>query len=120
MQDVEYYQCTYSDSPTPWCATTIDPAGKVVTNRWEDCSLASCPAEEKPSCLTVGGPDEGSPCAFPFTIGDQTYSECVEGQLETGCVSVTYWGFLTIKTCKVTELSLQQGHFLPFLRHSEM
>ena len=69
------------------------------------------------------GPDVGSPCAFPFTIGDETYSECVEGQLETGCVSVTYWGFLTIKTCKVTELSLQQGHFLPFsvpFRHSEM
>ena len=99
---MEYYQCTYTDSPTPWCATSIDPAGEVVTNRWEDCSLASCPAEEKPACLTVGGPDEGAPCAFPFTIGEETYSECVEGLRETGCITTTYWGFLTIKTCKVT------------------
>ena len=54
-KEVEYYQCTYTDSPTPWCATDIDPAGVVVTNRWEDCSLPGCPAEEAPACLTVGG-----------------------------------------------------------------
>ena len=30
---VEHYQCTYADSPTPWCATQVDSEGVVVTNR---------------------------------------------------------------------------------------
>merc|ERR1719277_960967 len=36
-QGVEYYRCTYADSPTPWCATQVDSAGVVVTNKWGDC-----------------------------------------------------------------------------------
>ena len=32
-QGVEYYRCTYAASPTPWCATQVDSAGVVVTNK---------------------------------------------------------------------------------------
>merc|ERR1712183_474975 len=31
---VEYFRCTYADSPTPWCATMVDPNNTVVANRW--------------------------------------------------------------------------------------
>merc|ERR1719315_483032 len=31
---VEHYHCTYSDSPTSWCATLTDSQGVVVTNRY--------------------------------------------------------------------------------------
>ena len=47
-QAVEYYQCTYASSPTPWCATKVDTNGTVITNNWGDCEnsqLSSCPAE---------------------------------------------------------------------------
>merc|ERR1719436_1106433 len=56
-QGVEYLRCTYADSPTPWCATQVDDAGVVVTNRWGDCdtgSLSSCEPEtiSVPSCTS--------------------------------------------------------------------
>merc|ERR1711868_328084 len=52
---VEYYRCTYADSPTPWCATMVDPNNTVVTNRWGDCStsqFSNCPEDtpDLPSC----------------------------------------------------------------------
>lgn len=79
---VDYLECTYQDSPTPWCATMVDFSGKVITNRWGDCdttgpscsSASSQPAN--PSCITTGGPSSGRPCVFPFTYNGVTYREC--------------------------------------------
>merc|ERR1719205_498798 len=54
-QGVEYLRCTYADSPTPWCATQVDDAGVVVTNRWGDCdtgSLSSCEPETNSTSCT--------------------------------------------------------------------
>merc|ERR1712226_1110023 len=65
---VEYYRCTYADSPTPWCATMVDPNNTVVTNRWGDCStsqLSNCP-EDTPditSCTAESGASRSSPSA---------------------------------------------------------
>merc|ERR1711874_201386 len=38
---VTHYQCTYTDSPVPWCATATNTDGSVVTNSWGDCSISS-------------------------------------------------------------------------------
>merc|ERR1712172_277666 len=34
-----HFQCTYTDSPTPWCATAVDSNNEVVTNGWGDCAV---------------------------------------------------------------------------------
>ena len=52
-----HYQCTYHDSPTPWCATATDSAGVVVINEWGDCEVSptsACQTESitVPSCTT--------------------------------------------------------------------
>ena len=65
--DVEYYQCTYASSPTPWCATKVDANGTVITNNWGDCAntqTSACPVEDltKPSCTAISGES----CIFPF------------------------------------------------------
>merc|ERR1711892_266314 len=78
---VEYYQCTYASSPTPWCATMVDSNGTVVTNKWGDYSntaISSCPVESitVPSCVTVGGPQDNLPCIFPFRHLGVTYTSC--------------------------------------------
>merc|ERR1712088_28007 len=39
-----HYQCTYTDSPTPWCATAVDSSGVVVTNGWGDCAVSATSA----------------------------------------------------------------------------
>merc|ERR1712061_634924 len=39
-KDVEYYQCTYAESPLPWCATQTDSSGSVVTGKWGDCQIS--------------------------------------------------------------------------------
>merc|ERR1711970_1069364 len=80
-QGVEYLRCTYADSPTPWCATQVDDAGVVVTNRWGDCdtgSLSSCEPEtiSVPSCTTESGPYSNEPCVFPFRYNGITYTSC--------------------------------------------
>merc|ERR1711862_766363 len=36
-----HYQCAYTDSPTPWCATAVDSSGVVVTNGWGDCEVSA-------------------------------------------------------------------------------
>merc|ERR1712193_560253 len=36
-----HFQCTYSDSPTPWCATAVDSNNEVVTNGWGDCAVSA-------------------------------------------------------------------------------
>ena len=58
-----HYQCTYTDSPTPWCATAVDSSGVVVTNSWGDCEVSSatsaCQTESitVPTCTTSSGDD---------------------------------------------------------------
>merc|ERR1719222_1271740 len=80
-QGVEYYRCTYADSPTPWCATQVDSTGVVVTNKWGDCdtgSLSSCQPEtiSLPSCTTQSGPYPNQACVFPFRYNGVTYTSC--------------------------------------------
>ena len=55
-----HYQCTYTDSPTPWCATAVDSSGVVVTNGWGDCEVSAtsaCQTESitVPTCTTSSG-----------------------------------------------------------------
>ena len=78
---VEYYQCTYADSPTPWCATQVDADGVVVTNKWGDCetgSLSGCQTEaiNLESCTTESGPYADQACVFPFRYNGVTYTTC--------------------------------------------
>merc|ERR1712110_990631 len=73
---VEYYQCTYKNSPTPWCATKLDPNGTVIVNNWGDCAntqTSACPVEDltKPTCTAVSG----SACVFPFRYKGIVYNK---------------------------------------------
>ena len=82
-----YYRCTYSDSPTPWCATATDRAGVVVTNGWGDCEVSAtsaCQAEaiEVPACTTSAGPRPGRPCIFPFRHLGIVYTSCTSSGKE--------------------------------------
>lgn len=77
----EYNKCTYAGgSSTAWCATRTSSDGSVVTNQWGDCDTDSnslCQIEQTPStCTTVGGPDSGNKCVFPFTYNNQVYYDC--------------------------------------------
>merc|ERR1712013_969854 len=79
---VEYYRCTYADSPTPWCATMVDPNNTVVTNRWGDCStsqFSNCPEDtpDLPSCTA----ESGASCVFPFRHEGITYDSCASTDL---------------------------------------
>merc|ERR1711936_890833 len=79
---VEYYRCTYADSPTPWCATMVDPNNTVVTNRWGDCStsqFSNCPEDtpDLPSCTA----ESGASCVFPFRHLGITYTSCAATDL---------------------------------------
>merc|ERR1712209_253704 len=79
---VEYYRCTYADSPTPWCATMVDPNNTVVTNRWGDCStsqFSNCPEDtpDLPSCTA----ESGASCVFPFRHEGITYNSCASTDL---------------------------------------
>merc|ERR1712088_763171 len=79
---VEYYRRTYADSPTPWCATMVDPNNTVVTNRWGDCStsqFSNCPEDtpDLPSCTA----ESGASCVFPFRHLGITYSSCASTDL---------------------------------------
>merc|ERR1712172_60135 len=79
---VEYFRCTYTDSPTPWCATMVDPNNTVVTNRWGDCStsqFSNCPEDtpDLPSCTA----ESGASCIFPFRHLGITYTSCAATDL---------------------------------------
>merc|ERR1712008_474609 len=89
---VEYYRCTYADSPTPWCATMVDPNNTVVTNRWGDCSssqYSSYPEDtpDLPSCTSVSG----TACIFPFRHLGITYTSCAttSDMADTWCSTAT-------------------------------
>merc|ERR1712012_136652 len=78
---VEYYQCTYADSPKAWCATGVDSTGTVIPNQWGDCVVSStsgCAQETitVPSCTTSSGPESGKACVFPFRYKGVVYKEC--------------------------------------------
>merc|ERR1712154_661452 len=87
-KDVEYYECTYAESPLPWCATQTDSSGSVVTGKWGDCQIStssSCTA-----CTTTGGPASGQDCVFPFTYNGVTHNSCADW-VYGGQTSGTTW-----------------------------
>merc|ERR1711971_144390 len=77
-----YTKCTFTNSPTPWCATMVDQSGNAVTNRWGDCSItdrfSSCETDTslQSSCITIGGPTPNKPCIFPFRFNGVTHNSC--------------------------------------------
>jgi len=74
-----HYQCTYADSPTPWCATAVDSTGGVVTNSWGDCVVSAtsgCTTESITPGTTTPTPGSGSSCT-PGTIFVQDCNTCV-------------------------------------------
>merc|ERR1712227_627598 len=56
-KNVEYFKCTFADSPqASWCATRVDPSGNVITNNWGDCVLSQqsgCQEESTTSTSTT-------------------------------------------------------------------
>merc|ERR1711936_762973 len=76
-KDVEYTQCSYAESPVPWCATLTDSAGAVVTNSWGDCQISttsSCTSESL--SITPCTTTTGATCQFPFRYNGVVYSQC--------------------------------------------
>merc|ERR1712061_795824 len=92
-KDVEYYECTYAESPLPWCATQTDSSGNVVTGKWGDCQIStssSCtaPSLSLTSCTTDSGPQSGQACVFPFRYNGVVYTSCTtEGQAQPWCAT---------------------------------
>merc|ERR1711910_162687 len=90
-----HYQCTYTDSPTPWCATAVDSSGVVVTNGWGDCEVSAtsaCQTESitVPTCTTTSGPRPGQSCVFPFRHLGVVYNSCTSvGQSAPWCSTST-------------------------------
>merc|ERR1711874_190841 len=90
-KNVEYTQCTYAESPLPWCATLTDSSGVVVTGQWGDCQISSstsctAPSLSLTSCTTDSGPQSGQSCVFPFRYNGVVYSTCTtEGQAQAWC-----------------------------------
>ena len=90
-----HYQCTYTDSPTPWCATAVDSSGVVVTNGWGDCEVSAtsaCQTESitVPTCTTSSGPRPGQSCVFPFRHLGVVYNSCTSvGQSAPWCSTST-------------------------------
>merc|ERR1711874_216316 len=74
---VQHHQCTYADSPLPWCATATQADGRVITNSWGDCDVSSsstsCQAESLglSSCSAPAGD-----CVFPFRHSGVVYQTC--------------------------------------------
>merc|ERR1712226_1424934 len=74
---VTHYQCTYTDSPVPWCATATNTDGSVVTNSWGDCAISSsssCTSESL--TITPCTTTSGAACQFPFRYNGVVYTEC--------------------------------------------
>merc|ERR1711953_1233543 len=92
-KNVEYYECTYAESPLPWCATQTDSSGSVVTGKWGDCQIStssSCtaPSLSLTSCTTDSGPQSGQSCVFPFRYNGVVFTTCTtEGQAQPWCAT---------------------------------
>merc|ERR1719270_1392614 len=92
---VTHFQCTYTDSPTPWCATAVDSSGVVVTNSWGDCEVSATSASQTesitvPTCTTTSGPRPGQSCVFPFRPLGIVYNSCTSvGQSAPWCSTST-------------------------------
>merc|ERR1712232_894120 len=74
---VTHYQCTYTDSRVPWCATATNTDGSVITNSWGDCSMSSsssCTSESL--TITPCTTTTGATCQFPFRYAGVVYTEC--------------------------------------------
>merc|ERR1712018_4850 len=74
---VTHHQCTYTDSPVPWCATATNTDGSVITNSWGDCSMSSsssCTSESL--TITPCTTTTGATCQFPFRYAGVVYTEC--------------------------------------------
>merc|ERR1712110_1244406 len=90
-----HFQCTYSDSPTPWCATAVDSNNQVVTNGWGDCAVSAtsaCQTEsiQVPTCTTTSGPRPGQSCVFPFRHLGIVYTACTSvGEAAPWCSTST-------------------------------
>merc|ERR1712154_565492 len=80
----EHHACTFSDSQTPWCATSLSDNGTVVQDKWGECHLHSSSTcevedpEQRRRCVTSSGPMTGSPCIFPFIYSGKVYRKCAE------------------------------------------
>merc|ERR1712154_189553 len=91
-KDVEYTQCSYAESPVPWCATLTDSAGAVVTGNWGDCQISSttsCTAESlsiTPCTTTTGDSPAG------VLVTDVTVCRC----LLSVPIPVQWCGVLTV------------------------
>merc|ERR1712165_148155 len=70
---VTHYQCTYMDSPVPWCATATNTDGSVVTNSWGDCAISST---SESLTITPCTTTTGAACQFPFRYAGVVYTEC--------------------------------------------
>merc|ERR1712038_1632750 len=90
-----HFQCTYSDSPTPWCATAVDSNNQVVTNGWGDCAVSAtsaCQTEsiQVPTRTTTSGPRPGQSCVFPFRHLGIVYTACTSvGEAAPWCSTST-------------------------------
>merc|ERR1712107_310762 len=85
-QGVTHYQCTYSDSPTPWCATQTDSSGAVVTNKWGDVTMTPCPPPAllktstlTPASLLLVSVSSPSDTRAQYTVHVQQWTEEVLG-----------------------------------------
>merc|ERR1712154_523176 len=108
-KDVEYYECTYAESPLPWCATQTDSSGSVVIGKWGDCQIStssSCtaPSLSLTSCTTEG---QAQPwCATSVdTAGDfqdGQYGFCPSSCPSTGTTTTTSTTTTTTTTASTT------------------
>merc|ERR1712213_214353 len=90
-----HFQCTYSDSPTPWCATAVDSNNQVVTNGWGDCAVSAtsaCQTEsiQVPTCTTSAGTHIDGEYSFcPSTCPADTTSSATTTTTTTTITTTT-------------------------------